>query len=81
MNIKIIVIVLCLCAFSFAIGCSVGEHKANKCLAEYALVADTAGMFSDIIRMHQDHSCPTIEEDIEIILDNSESLNNYAYCY
>lgn len=84
--VKIIIIAICLCGLSFTVGYSLGEHKTDKCLEEYALVTDTAGLFSDIIRMHWDNDCPYIKEDIELILDAdsltaTKILGNYAYCY
>ena len=82
----LIICVLCLCGFSIAFGYSLGQHSAAKTVHDYELARDTAGLFSDIIRLHQDCDCPYIEEDIENVL-NSDSitsaniLGNYSYCY
>lgn len=43
---------------------------------------DLAGQLSDIIRMHKDHECPTLSEDIDCILEEDTiRLKKHVYCY
>ena len=72
--IALIICTMSLCGISIAVGYSLAESKSNH-------VADIAGQFSDIIRLHKDGGCPSLQSDIDCILDNDSILANYVYCY
>lgn len=72
--IALIICTMSLCGISIAVGYSLAENKNSQ-------VADIAGQFSDIIRLHKDGGCPSLQSDIDCILDNDSILANYVYCY
>lgn len=59
----------------FCIGKNIGKQEKHEFLQ------DTAGQFSDVIRLHKDSGCKTLQSDIDCILDNDSILDDYVYCY